>query len=266
MRFLIQMLIRACIETVYLTGIIILVGMLLGIMRNYTIKNFARSFGMKSIMITGFIGVPVHEMSHALFAVIFGHQVTAIKLLQRPDRNGVMGYVEHSYNQNSIYQQIGNFFIGIAPIFGGILSVIALMRFMIPRAYNEFINILKINFHVTVINKVTAAHIFSMYKILVKTIFSTANFHNPYFYIFLFIAICICSHISLSYADISGALEGLVVIFLVLLALNVVGWTKYISIENIVRYNVFITAFLILALVLSTVTFLISLVFVVIRH
>lgn len=145
MRFLIQMLIRTCIETVYLTGIIILVGMLLGIMRNYTIKNFARSFGMKSIMITGFIGVPVHEMSHAIFAAIFGHKITAVKLLQKPDENGVMGYVEHSYNQNSIYQQVGNFFIGTAPIFGGILSVVALMRFMIPRAYDEFISILKVN-------------------------------------------------------------------------------------------------------------------------
>lgn len=266
MRFLIQMLIKTCIETVYLTGVIILVGMLLGIMRNYTIKNFARSFGMKSIMITGFIGVPIHEISHAIFAVIFGHKITAIKLLQKPDENGVMGYVEHSYNQNSIYQQIGNFFIGTAPIFGGILSVVALMHFMIPRAYNEFINILKINSHVTVINKVVAAHIFSMYKILVKTIFSTANFHNPYFYIFLFISICICSHISLSYADIRGASGGLVVIFLVLLALNVIGWTKYLSVEDIVRYNVLITAFLILLLLLSAVTFLISLVLTIIKH
>ncbi|OAA91960.1 hypothetical protein [Clostridium ljungdahlii] len=266
MEFLIQMLIRACIETVYLTGIIILVGMLLGIMRNYTIKNFARSFGMKSIMITGFIGVPVHEMSHAIFAAIFGHKITAVKLLQRPDENGVMGYVEHSYNQNSIYQQIGNFFIGTAPIFGGILSVVGLMHFMIPRAYDEFISILKVNSHVTVINKAAAVHIFSMYKVLVKTIFSTANFHNIYFYIFLFIAICICSHISLSYADIRGATGGLITIFLVLLILNVVGWTKYLSIENITKYNVLITAFLILAVLLSAITFLISLVLTIIKH
>jgi hypothetical protein len=62
-------------------------------------------------MVTGVVGVPIHELSHATFALIFGHKIKSIKLFQKPDENEVMGYVQHSYNQGSIYQQAGNFFI-----------------------------------------------------------------------------------------------------------------------------------------------------------
>ena len=73
-------------------------------------------------------------------------------LLQKRDENGVLGYVNHSYNPNSIYQQTGNFFIGIAPIFGGITAIIALMHIIIPKTYNEFITISMNNLHITKIN------------------------------------------------------------------------------------------------------------------
>ncbi|MBC2582255.1 M50 family metallopeptidase [Clostridium sp. DJ247] len=265
MRFLVQLLTKTFIETLYLTGMIILSGLLLGILRNHSIKNFQRSFGSKAVMITGFIGVPIHELSHAMFALLFGHKVTEIKLLQKPDEKGVMGYVQHSYNQRSIYQQIGNFFIGVAPIFGGVISIIVLMRFTIPQAYNKFIYILIKNLHVTAINKAAIEGILSSYVGLVKTIFSLRNFQNPYFFIFVLVAICISSHISLSSADIKGASRGLGIIFLILLILNALDLSKYISTLNIIKYNILITGFLIVSIIFSAITFLISLVLVMIR-
>jgi hypothetical protein len=266
MNFLIELFIRTFIETFYLAGAIILIGMILGILRNYSIKNFQRSFGSKSVMITGFIGVPVHELSHAIFAILFGHKVTDIKLLQKPDENGIMGYVNHSYNQRSIYQQIGNFFIGVAPIFGGVISIIALMRFIIPQAYNSLISILVKSLHITVLNRVTIEGIVNSYAELIKTIFSLKNFQNPYFFIFLFVAICISSHISLSSADIKGASRGLGILFLILLILNTFGLSKYILAFNIIKYNILITGFLIIAVILSVITFLLSLILLIIRE
>ncbi|KGK87261.1 M50 family metallopeptidase [Clostridium sp. HMP27] len=260
MTFIIELLIRTCIETVYLTGMVILVGLLLGVLRNNSIKNFQRSFGTKAVMITGVIGVPIHELSHAIFALLFGHKITRIKLLQKPDEKGVMGYVQHSYNQGSIYQQVGNFFIGIAPIFGGAFSIIALISFIIPQAYNSFINILVKGLHVTVLNKSAIEEIINSYSELVKVIFSFKNFENPYFYVFLFIAICISSHISLSYADIKGASRGLGGIFLILLVLNALNLSKHILAIDLIKYNILITGVLIVALILSAVTFLISLI------
>lgn len=265
MKFLIQLFIKTCIETVNLTGMLILIGFLLGLLRNYSVRNFQRSFGSKAVMITGFIGVPIHELSHAIAALLFKHRITAIKLLQRPDVNGIMGYVEHSYNQNSIYQQVGNFFIGIAPIFGGIACMVALMHVTIPETYNNFVYILMKNVHVEVIDKSTIMGILYSYLGLVKSIFSIGNFENPHFYIFLFISICISSHISLSLADIKGASIGLTVIFFILLILNIFGLSKYIQAFNLIKYNILITSFLVVAVILSLITFLISLSLVVIR-
>ena len=260
MTFVTELLIRTCLETVYLIGVIVLGGLLLGVLRNNSIRNFQRVFGTKALMATGCIGVPIHELSHAVFALLFGHKIVDIKLFQKPDVNGVMGYVYHSYNQDSIYQQVGNFFIGIAPIFGGAFSIIALIKSIIPQAYNRFINILVKSLNVTALNKSTIEGIMNSYLGLIKVIFSLKNFENPYFYIFLFTAMCISSHISLSHADIKGASKGLLFIFLILFILNALNLSKYILAIDLIKYNILITGILIIALVLSTVTFLISLI------
>lgn len=265
MDFVIELFTRTFVEAFYLLGTIILIGMLLGILRTYSIRNFYRSFGSKAVMITGFIGVPIHEISHAIFAILFGHKVTQIKLLQKPDANGIMGYVNHSYNQNSIYQQIGNFFIGVAPMFGGAISIITLMRFIIPQAYSRFISILEGSLQVTTLSKAGIAGIVSSYEGLIKSIFSFNNFENPYFYIFLFTSICISSHISLSPADIKGAYRGVGVIFFIILLFNIFGLSKYILAISIIRYNILITAFLTIAVILSIITFGISLILLAIK-
>jgi hypothetical protein len=265
MNFLLQLLLKACIETISFTGIIILIGLFLGILRNYSIRNFQRSLGSKSIMLTGVIGVPVHELSHAVAALVFRHNIMSIKLFQRPDAYGVMGYVEHSYNQNSIYQQVGNFFIGVAPILGGIGSMIALMYILIPETYESFIHIMGRNIHLETLDKSAIAIILNSYWKLVKAIFSIDNFQNPYFYIFLFVSICICSHIALSSADIKGASSGLGIIFLVFLILNALGIAKYIDTFNIIKYNIVITSLLIVSVIFSLITFFISLVLLTIR-
>lgn len=259
MNFIIELLIKTFLETVYFTGTIILVGLLLGVLRNNSLRNFQRSFGSKALIITGFIGVPIHELSHAIFALLFRHKVSKLKLFQKPDSNGVMGYVRHSYNQSSIYQQVGNFFIGIAPIVGGTIVIIALMALIIPEAYDEFLRLLMNNLTTTTISLASAEVLINSYLELMRIIFSFDNFKNPYFYIFLFIAICISSHISLSTADIKGASKGLVVIFSILFVLNFLGLSKFILESSMIKYNVFVMAVLILAVILSFITYLISL-------
>lgn len=266
MIFVIQLLVKTCIETVYLIGMITLIGLLLGVLRNNSIRNFQRSFGSRALMVTGVIGVPIHELSHAIFALLFRHKVSRIKLLQKPDAQGVMGYVQHSYNKGSIYQQIGNFFIGIAPIFGGVLSIILLMRITIPQAYEKFAGILIKGLNITVINKSTMEIMMNSYGELIRIIFSVKNFQNIYFYIFLFIAVCISSHISLSIADIKGASRGLAAIFFILLVLNFFNLSQYLASFNFIKYNIIVTGFLLIAVILSVITYLVSLILVTLRR
>lgn len=259
MDFLVNIIMKTCLDTFYLTGMIILVGYILGFLREASMGNFQRSFGWKAVAITAFIGVPIHEMSHAIFCLIFGHKIKKIVLLQKRDENGVLGYVNHAYNPNSVYQQAGNFFIGIAPIFGGISSIIALMYIMIPRTYNEFLNISLNNLNLTNLSQVAIKGVLNSYVDLIKTIFSTKNFISPYFPLFLFLAICISSHISLSTADIKGASKGLLIIFLLILVVNVFGFSRFVMAESILKYNILLIGFLMIALIFSCITYLVSL-------
>ncbi|OOM14442.1 hypothetical protein CLOSAC_13220 [Clostridium saccharobutylicum] len=237
---------------------IILIGLLLGILRDNSLSNFRRSFGFNSIMITGFIGVPIHECSHAIFALLFRHSINDIKLLQMPDENGTLGYVRHSFDPNSIYQQIGNFFIGIGPIIGGVISLLLLMKIFLPYSYAEFVKISMTNRNITNLNIDIIKEILNSYYELIKTIFTSSNFKNPSFFLFLFLSICISSHISLSKADIDGASKGLGVIFIIIILLNMFGLTNYISISAIIKYNVVLTGFLLVALIFSLITYIIS--------
>lgn len=261
MEILKTIILKPVIETLYLTGMIILIGFILGILRDNSLRNFRRSFGPNAVMITGFIGVPIHELSHAIFALLFRHSITDIKLLQKPDQSGTLGYVKHSYNPNSIYQQIGNFFIGIGPILGGLTSLILLMRVLLPYSYTEFTQIAISNLNVTNLNIDIVEGILNSYVDLIKTIFTYSNLKNPSFFLFLFLSICISSHISLSKADIKGASKGLGVLFALIFILNMFGLTNYISIVSIIKYNVVLTGFLIVALLFSIITYILSEIF-----
>jgi len=259
MNVLINLIIKTCLDTLYMTGMIIFVGFILGVLRKHSVENFQRSFGWNAVAITAIIGVPIHEISHAILCVLFGHKITKLVLIQKRDESGVLGYVNHAYNPNNVYQQAGNFFIGVAPIFGGVSAIIALMYTIIPKTYNEFISISMNNLHITKISYVALNAILNSYIDLIKIIFSFKNFTNPYFILFLFLAICISSHISLSSADIKGASKGLFIIFFIILGINILGFSKFVMAESILKYNIVLIGFLIVSLIFSSITYFVSL-------
>ncbi|KFI12033.1 hypothetical protein F0223_23740 [Vibrio coralliilyticus] len=59
----------------------------------------------------GLVGTPIHELSHLVMALCFGHRITAVKLFSW----STPAYVCHSYNRLSTIQVAGNFFIAMAP-------------------------------------------------------------------------------------------------------------------------------------------------------
>ena len=113
------------LQIAFSIGVIFLLGWLIALCNKVFYSNFGR-FGNIVCYITGFVGAPIHELSHALFCLIFFHRIREIKLFQISD-DGTMGYVIHSYNRRNMYQRIGNFFIGVAPILvmSGLLFLLA---------------------------------------------------------------------------------------------------------------------------------------------
>tara|TARA_R110001583_G_scaffold10441_1_gene48297 strand:+ start:2441 stop:3259 length:819 start_codon:yes stop_codon:yes gene_type:complete len=97
----------------------------------------AKMLGGKVIYLSAWIGTPIHELSHALFCLFFGHKIQRIVLFN-PDKRGTLGYVSHSYNNRNLWQVMGNFFIGIAPLFGGLLALYVVTWIVLDDAASLF--------------------------------------------------------------------------------------------------------------------------------
>lgn len=109
-----------------------------------TKRYLANGCGVNSELYLGWLGIFCHELSHLLVAVIFGHHITGVRLLKRPHpdhklANGeadlTLGYVNHTWNQRSWYQNTGNLFIGVAPIFGCSLVLLGLTAGFLPSVF-----------------------------------------------------------------------------------------------------------------------------------
>ena len=124
------------LQIAFTIGVIFLLGWLIALCNKVFYSNFGR-FGNIVCYVTGFVGAPIHELSHALFCLIFFHRIREIKLFQISD-DGTMGYVIHSYNRRNMYQRIGNFFIGVAPYFSDVGTALPACLGTSARIYKRY--------------------------------------------------------------------------------------------------------------------------------
>ncbi|PEB51090.1 hypothetical protein CON65_01000 [Bacillus pseudomycoides] len=267
---LFQIFLTSVIQLFSLIGIIIVIGFILGYLESLTRTYWSRAFGRKGFLLTAWIGVPIHELGHAIMCVLFGHKIVATQFFPTNTSGGALGYVQHQYNRGNIYQRIGNFFIGIGPIFSGITALILLMYYFVPESYSVFNHTLETTTQSTSINIEMIQNMFLSAFFLLKSLFTMNNLFNPSFWLFLFIAICISAHIALSKPDIEGSVDGVIAMFIVLFLFNVVaGLFQYDSnqlIGKVMKYNMYIIAFSSVALLFSCISTLISYVFYKIRR
>jgi hypothetical protein len=232
-------------ELISLVGPLIVCGLILGLMEHKTNNYFFAAFGYKGIFATAWLGTPIHELGHAFMCLIFGHKIMDIKLLIINREDGTLGYVSHSYNPRSIYQTVGNFFIGIAPIISGMSALFLGLYFLLPNSFKVFETYLQTS-------------LLSKPFELIQSLFNFPNLINPKFWIFLVIAISVSSHMALSWADIKGATHGLVTLYVVLLILtlmgNSIGFNVYRYISQMHRFNAYILTFSVLAVICSLFT------------
>lgn len=176
-----------------------------------------------SYIVTGLIGTPLHELSHAVMCIIFAHKINDIKLFQMPDEDGVMGYVENNYNPRNIYQLMGNFFIGVAPIICGAGIIYLLIMLLLPNAHNEINQYL--NDYVVIRTKDSSISFFAYEMKVLYELFKIVLFEiktGILWFIFVILALCISQHMQLSPADILGALKGLPFFSIIILLLNMI--------------------------------------------
>ena len=132
---MIAILINILTQVVQFIGIVYVVGFVIYLLNKLFYKIVK---GNRAVCYaTGFIGTPVHELSHALMCVVFMNRITEIKLFQIDEESGTLGYVRHSYNPRNLYQLAGNYFIGVAPIIMGAVILYFAMRFLLPETCGQ---------------------------------------------------------------------------------------------------------------------------------
>ncbi len=247
-------------ETLYVTGSLILVGIILGIIENRANFYTWKVLGRKGILATAWIGTPIHELGHLLMCLLFKHKINKFKLLDLKAADGVLGYVNHEWNRKSLYQNIGNFFIGMGPIFSGTAALILGMYIFLPNSVATFVN------YSTLSSGMQDQHILtkiiSLTAELFKSIFSVGNLTSASFWIYFVLAIGISSHIALSKEDLKGAGRGLITIFAFILLINAVALILNTDISDfftgILVLNVYLLAFSMISIVFSLIRLVLS--------
>jgi len=213
-----------------LTQLFVLLGplVILALLMNFFArKNETLSYkvlGQKVYLyIFGWLGTSIHEMGHAIFAIIFAHKISEIKLFS-PGSGKSLGHVKHSYTKGNPYQTLGNFFIGIGPILLGtfLLWLITWLLF--------HINIFRIAERYEVVyNFELFSSLESIKNAFVNigkgvweffnSIISNGNWWKLTLFFYLFYAVG--SSITLSSSDIKGAFRGFLYFLIILLLFNI---------------------------------------------
>ena len=219
MRSLLDVLSRAAVDfgtqLLMLLGGMALMAALLHLVERQISRRLSHRFGWRSVLVTGWLGVPLHELSHLLFCWIFRHRVVAASLLSPDPRTGTLGYVQHAYRRRNLYQLAGNFFIGIAPLIGGSLVLLAALALLLPGAQPSLSTAAAPQAFSAQLGQIAA-----LAGATLRQIFTLSHVVGWQLWVFLVLALCVGNHMSPSRPDLSGALPGLAVLLGLLFAIN----------------------------------------------
>ncbi|MEM9941001.1 MAG: hypothetical protein AAF939_05390 [Planctomycetota bacterium] len=169
-----------------------------------TQRRLAERFGWKSVLWTGWLGTPIHELSHALMCWVFTHRIDEIALFEPDFESGRLGYVRHSFRVGNWYQEAGNLFIGIAPLMSGSISLVILMWIFYPDPLRGVVN-LALAEEYSIVQQMIAITGGTL-----KSFFEGANFLTARFWVFVYLVLCVGSHMAPSPSDYRGASRGVV--------------------------------------------------------
>lgn len=153
----------------------------------------------KWTLLTAMVGTPVHEISHAAVAILFGMRVKKMRLYEPDPESNTLGYVNYAYNPFSFTHRLGMFFVGLAPaIIGAYLVGVILALLDLPLLTNRlagfrFSDLAGLSLYQT---------IWGWYGDLLGAINGWSTFFG------LMMAVFIGTHASPSKADMRGVLSG----------------------------------------------------------
>ena len=250
--------------TLLVTGVFLSFGYIYSLIEKRNSLYVYSAFGSKGILFTGVIGTAVHEIGHLIMCLIFHHKISDFQLFNFKGYKyeETLGYVSHRYNDGSLYEKAGNFFIGIGPMISGTLFIIFSFKLLLPSIYDS-ININSYFTHLSSINiENTIFLLLSLSKNLLLSIFSINNLSNINFYIFIYLMFCVSSHISLSKKDFENSSVGILSLFLIFFVICLISTFLNFNLSYLflifMKIIIYIIFFLSIGLIFSLISLFIS--------
>jgi hypothetical protein len=95
-------------------------------------RQSSQLFGRRlQLYLFGLPGTIVHEGSHVIACLLFGHRVHRVTWFDPQATDGALGSVEHSYNPASAYQRVGTIVIGLSPLLVGAAVLLLAARWLL---------------------------------------------------------------------------------------------------------------------------------------
>lgn len=248
----------------YTLGAVVICGLAVSLCRSLFVSMMGGGFGRGVVLATSIVGTPVHELGHAIMCLLFGHRITAMSLWQPRSPDGNLGYVTHAYRKRNLYHILGNLFIGIGPIFSGLAVLTLALLLGFPDTLSAYAAAAS---HMAATGEGTATLLLEGLKILPRMAEElTAGGSVPLWarIIALLVILSVSQHISLSPADVKGALTSLPIYLALVLILTAVCAFLGESAMDTVRgalalFSAYLTALFVIVLVTSLVQLAIAL-------
>lgn len=249
--FIMASIIALCSDVFLMFYPLLLLMLILHFIQIYWCRVIGSDKAFRTIWITGLLGVTLHELSHLIIIYIFGHKATEVVLFQinpRTDSNHeTLGYVCHSYDPTKPYHVLGNFFIGIAPIIGGVGSISFVTYTLLdngPEIVHILYNLPNFSF----------ANYYQSISLVVFNLYESAV-HTPlYFLLWFYLVAAFSFHLSPSPSDLKGSLRGLFAFFVLLALIKFSSQFFDFTLFSDIKDVVIASSFLLIISILITIT------------
>lgn len=240
-------------------GLVAVLGVLLALSQRWIFIYLFRVIGLRGVVWwTGWLGTPIHELSHVVVALACGIKVTKVQLYDPDPTDGKLGFVRYikpELKPTQLHKVVGTFLLGIAPLFGGGLVLLAVLHLVCPGAPLVFEGARKYAQQVvSAPPDVVLAGFLQLAKTTYQAIFlNGALSWRPW--VFLYVAMCVGAHLAPSRADLEGGLVGFLVVLGLGLFANAIALLLGARPESaglaIARFTGPLAALLLIALVLN---------------
>lgn len=233
-----SLLINALVLLVVLAAPFLIFTIVVHLLERTIQRRLAERFGWKSVLWTGWLGTPVHELSHALMCVLFRHKIDDMALFEPDRKSGRLGYVEHSFRPGNWFQELGNVFIGLAPLAGGSIALALLLWMFYSDAAVAAIE-------TTTNGDESVTGLAAAFDLMINSTFAVcgeilqwSNLFTIRFWVFIYLVLCVGGHMAPSSSDYRGASRGvfllLAIVVAVVLALALVQTDVSSMIANLI--------------------------------